>query len=96
MKSPLSKIKHCFCHHSPLNISKWIKRRYIDKIPTVELINNAESKNDIEVISLVGLIDVPENDLLTAMSDVDKETSHILGCRASAVKMLDKIRQDNH
>lgn len=90
----MKKIKHCFCHYSPNNLIKWIRRRFIENIPTIELINNAESAEEVEAISLVGLIDVKENDLLNIMSDVEKENSHILECRASALNLLNQIKQE--
>jgi len=88
----MKKIKNCFCHHGPLNLIKWVKRRYIDHIPTVELIAAAQSQEDIEAIALVGLIDVPETVLLESMSDVERHDKHILECRASALEVFNQLR----
>jgi predicted urease superfamily metal-dependent hydrolase len=73
---------------------KWIKRRYVENIPTVELINTAESEMEVEAISLVGLIDVKEDVLLKAMSEVEKSKNHILECRESALNLLKKIKKE--
>ncbi|MFA7231953.1 MAG: hypothetical protein WC071_11840 [Victivallaceae bacterium] len=53
----MNNIKHCFCQYSPKVLIKWIRRRFIDNVPTVELMYSVGSKEEIEAISLVGLIE---------------------------------------
>ncbi len=46
------------------------------------------NKYDREVISIVALLDVNENTMISMMGDVDKPEHHIIECRANVKQMV--------
>ena len=87
--------KRCFCHYTAKELIKYLKLRYIENIPTVELINNAKDNEEKEKIALVGMIDVKEEAFFRLAAKNPKEKAHIIGCRAESMKILEKLRAKN-
>ena len=79
---------HCFCQIPNDELQPWVKKRYGEQIPTVELIHSTDDQREKEIISIVALLDVDEKSMLKMMGDVDKPEHHIIHCRENVKHML--------
>lgn len=80
--------RHCFCQIAESELMFWAKRRYLEKIPTLALLDSTADSHDKEVISIVSTLDVDEATLLTLMGDVEMPEHHILHCRENIINLL--------
>jgi hypothetical protein len=79
---------HCFCQVSDEEMRPWVERRYVDHVPTMELLQSTDDPHQKEVISIVSMLDVDNDTLLNMMGDVDKPDHHIIHCRENVRRML--------
>ncbi len=78
----------CFCQVSEAEMRPWVVKRYVDHVPTMDLLRSTDDAQQKEIISMVAMLDVDDDTLLGVMSSVDKPGAHILGCREKARQML--------
>jgi hypothetical protein len=67
----------------------WMEKRYLQRIPTLELLDATDDPHEKEVISIVSLLDVDEATMLQLMGDVEMPEHHIVHCREDVKKLLD-------
>ncbi len=79
---------HCFCQVPDEEMRPWVEKRYVDHVPTMELLKSTDNAHDKEVISMVSMLDVDDDTLLGVMSDVDMPGDHILDCRETTRRKL--------
>jgi hypothetical protein len=79
---------HCFCQVPEEEMRSWVEKRYIDHVPTMELLQSTDDLHEKEVISIVSMLDVDEDTLLNTMSDVDMPDDHIIDCRENVRRLL--------
>ena len=79
---------HCFCQVPDEEMRPWVEKRYVDHIPTMELLQSTEDAHDKEVISIVSMLDVDDDTLVSTMAEVDMPDSHIIACREKVRHML--------
>lgn len=86
---------HCFCQVPEPELLFWMRKRYVEGISTIELINSTEDSHEREVISIVSMLDLDEDEMLELMGDVEKPVHHIVHCREKLKQMLNftKISQ---
>lgn len=80
----LKHLKHpskCFCQFNKDDLIPWIDKRYHKNIPTIDLLDEATSEEEKEIVSIVALLDVDEHILYKIMDKVDMPKHHILNCR---------------
>ncbi len=80
--------QHCFCQVSESELLFWAKRRYLENVPTVDLLYTTDDPHEREVISIVSMLDIDEGTMLELMGDVDMPDHHIVHCRENVKKML--------
>lgn len=52
--------RDCFCKLSFEELEVWFKRRYVDKIPTITLLEHAANDREREAISAIAMLDLDE------------------------------------
>ncbi|MCU7812215.1 MAG: hypothetical protein KZQ77_13395 [Candidatus Thiodiazotropha sp. (ex Notomyrtea botanica)] len=82
--------RDCFCKLSFEELEVWFKRRYVDKIPTIKLLEHAANDREREAISAIAMLDLDEETMLSLMGDVDMPYHHIIHCRAQFLDALNK------
>jgi len=80
--------KNCFCSISKDLLKKWFVKRYVEGIPTLELMNLADTESDKEAICVIAMFDLDEELMLEMMGDVNKPEHHIVHCRADVKSQL--------
>lgn len=83
---------HCFCQIPETELLYWLKKRYLENTPTLELLAATADPHEKEVISIVSLLDVDEATMLELMGDVAMPEHHIVHCREDVKKLLDLHR----
>jgi hypothetical protein len=73
--------KHCYCSIPMDLLRKWYIKRYIDGIPTLRLMEMADTQKDKEAICAVASFDLDEESLLQMMGDTNRPQHHIIHCR---------------
>jgi hypothetical protein len=79
---------HCFCEVPDEEMRPWVQKRYVDHVPTMDLLQSTDDPHEKEVISIVSMLDVDDDTLLGVMCEVDKPDPHILACRENVRRML--------
>lgn len=79
---------HCFCQIEGSELNRWIIKRYRQHRDTVDLLREAKNDHERELISIVALLDVDDETLLSMMDQVDFPDHHILHCRAKVRTMI--------
>ncbi|MEN8180135.1 MAG: hypothetical protein ABFS39_16155 [Pseudomonadota bacterium] len=80
--------RHCFCQIPESELLYWLKKRYLEQIPTVHLLDSTDDLHEKEVISIVSMLDVDEATMLELMGDVEMPEHHIMHCRENLKKLL--------
>ena len=80
--------QHCFCQIPDSELMHWAKMRYLEQIPTLDLLDATDDPHEKEVISIVSMLDLDEDTMLELMGDVEMPTHHIVHCCARVKKML--------
>ncbi|MDP6491074.1 MAG: hypothetical protein QGH42_10280 [Kiritimatiellia bacterium] len=79
---------HCFCQVADEEMRPWVEKRYVEHVPTMALLQSTDDPHQKEVISIVSMLDVDNDTLLSMMGDVDKPDHHIIHCRENVRRML--------
>lgn len=80
--------RHCFCQIAESELLFWAKRRYLEEIPTLDLLDSTGNHHEKEVITIVAMLDVDEATLQELMGDVEMPEHHILHCRDNIIQSL--------
>ena len=80
--------RHCFCQVSEEELQYWAAKRYLECIPTLELLDSTDDSHEKEVICIVSLLDLDEGTMLAMMGDVNLPEHHIVHCRESVKRLL--------
>ena len=70
------------------DLRHWIRLRYIDQIPTIELIKRAKNHFQKEEIALVSLLDLDESTLKVSMPQQELEDLQVMHWRLIGENML--------
>ncbi len=81
--------KHCFCNIPMQLLRKWYIKRYVEDIPTLELMEMADTRLDKEAICAVASFDLDEKSLLQMMGDINLPEHHIIHCREKLQRELE-------
>lgn len=84
------KISVCFCQIPEEKLIQFVRMRFIEKTPTLELMKQMESAKDREYLATIALLDVKEEDILRSVEATDPSImTHLLSCRQAAKKVLE-------
>lgn len=78
----------CFCQIPEAEMRRWARKRYVDHVPTMTLLQSTDDPHVKEIISIVSMLDVDDATLLGVMSGVDMPDVHLLGCREKTRRIL--------
>lgn len=84
------KISTCFCQIPVEKLTQLVRMRFIEGVPTQELMKRMESAKDREYLATVALLDVKEDVLEEVVQAEDPSLmTHLLSCRAMAMEILE-------
>ncbi len=66
----------------------WVQKRYKENHSTLELLDSTDDPHEKEIISIVAMLDLAEETMLSLMGDVDMPDHHIVHCRENVKRML--------
>lgn len=81
-------MKVCYCHIPPDLLVKIVRGKFIEKIPTLTLLQQYSSDKETEYVSTIALLDVPESEVRELLKDHPKFLAHFLDCRIHARQVL--------
>lgn len=81
--------KHCFCNIPMELLRKWYKKRHVEGIPTLELMEMADSQADKEAICAIATFDIDEESLQEIMGDSNQPEHHIIHCKEKVLRELE-------
>ncbi len=79
---------HCFCQIPDDELRAWVSKRYHQNCSTMELMQSTEDPHERELISIVAMLDVPDEVLLEVMCNAGMSDEHLIHCRSKAKAML--------
>ena len=82
------KPEKCFCQIPGDDLQKWAEKRFYENRETIDLLSEAKSDYEKEIVSIVSLLDIDDTTMIEMMGDVDKPTHHILECRRNVRELL--------
>ena len=68
----------------------WFRRRYVDEVPTIQLLEKATNEREREAITAIAMLDLDEETMLSLMGDVNMPHHHIIHCRTQFFDLLKK------
>jgi len=83
-------IKCSLCTIPIDEIGVWAEKRFIDEIPTIELLKQARNDRDREIITVVGMLDVDDAKLHTMLEAAKESDCNIFACRQQLKTWLQK------
>lgn len=86
--------KHCFCNIPLELLYKWYIKRHVEGIPTLELMDMADTQQDKEAICAIATFDIDEESLLNVMGDIHQPDHHIIHCREKVKQELKLLLGD--
>lgn len=81
-------MRTCYCHIPPDLLVELVRAKFLDRIPTVELVKRYTSGREREYVHTVALLDVPEIEVRELLKDDVAFLAHFLDCRRHALQVL--------
>ena len=82
--------RNCFCNLAFEELEVWFRRRYVDEVPTIQLLEKATNEREREAITAIAMLDLDEETMLSLMGDVNMPHHHIIHCRTQFFDLLKK------
>lgn len=83
--------RRCFCQFEMSALKRIIRRKYVDKVPTIELLRRASSAEERELVSIVALLDVSEEDLNGSLGHLVRPGCDLVACRSHVKQWLEAM-----
>jgi hypothetical protein len=80
--------RHCFCQLPMRALRRWARKRYIEHVPTIELLAEARGPRQQEVVGIVALLDVPDEEVVRLMGPLGRPGCRVLECRDAVKRWL--------
>ena len=90
VKSNKNGVQCSLCSIPIDEIGFWAEKRFIDKIPTVELLKQAQTDREKEIVTVVGMLDVDDATLDVMFNTAKESDCNIFACRARLKKWLEQ------
>lgn len=79
---------NCYCP-IPLDfLIRIVREKFIDRIPTIEIIKEYPGERERQFVETIALLDVPEADVRKLFKDDIVFLAHFLDCRKHALQIL--------
>ena len=85
-----SSIKCSLCTIPIEELGFWAEKRFINKTPTLELLKQAKTDRDKEIITVVGMLDVDDEQLYQMLGAAKETDCNIFACRQKLKTWLKK------
>jgi hypothetical protein len=82
---------HCFCQTDPQLLERIARRKFVEGVPTVELMRQARTEPERAAVTVVSLLHVPEEELEKLCPEHGRHCEHVLPCRQRAAKKLNGL-----
>jgi hypothetical protein len=71
----------CFCHVPIGDLRRWARKRYVEHVPTMDLLAIAKTHSQKDAVGIVALLDLPDDEVIRMLAPLAKPGCHILACR---------------
>lgn len=78
----------CYCHIPPDLLIELVRAKFLDRVPTIELVKRYPSERERESVRTIALLDVPEAEVRELFKDDAAFLAHFLDCRRHALQVL--------
>jgi hypothetical protein len=98
----ISRPTRCFCQIPVHELIGWARRKYLDRLSTIQLLAMAKDPREREAVGIVALLDIPDADVLLLMTPWTQSHCNVLACRdhlrdwLHAMLAFPGTREDNH
>lgn len=81
-------MKTCYCHIPQALLIRIVKEKFVDRIPTMELLKLYSTKQERRYVQTIALLDVPETEIRDMLREDVPFLTHFLDCRRHALRIL--------
>jgi hypothetical protein len=78
----------CFCRVPIADLRRWARKKYVEQVPTMDLLAMAKTRRQKEAVSIVALLDLPDDQVIRMLTPLARPGCHILACRDHAKQWL--------
>jgi hypothetical protein len=78
----------CFCQFPLHELFGWAQKKYVEHASTLQLLQLARDRRQREAVSIVALLDVPDEDILHMLTPLAPAGCRILVCRDHVKRWL--------
>jgi len=71
----------CFCQIAPEELKRWARLKFVEHVPTLELLGLARDLREKEAVGIVALLDVSDDEVIRMMRPLSQSRCNILACR---------------
>lgn len=82
------RVGECYCHIPPDILVQIVREKFIDRIPTIELVKKYAGERERRYVHTIALLDVPEAEIRGMLKDDAEFLAHFLDCRRHALQVL--------
>lgn len=80
----------CYCHIPLKKLVQLVRLRYVQGVPTEELMKSMKTKEEKEYLTAVALLDVKQRDLVQMVEiESPSQLKHLLDCRSHTKEILE-------
>lgn len=82
------RVGECYCHIPPDLLVQIVREKYIERVPTIELLKKYPGERERRHVYTIALLDVPEAEVRELLKDDAEFLAHFLDCRRHARQVL--------
>jgi hypothetical protein len=90
----LVKNPRCFCKVPLTDLEKWAHKKYIEGKNTLQLLQEARSEYDKELITIIAMFDVDSKTMNKMLGHQTKPSCNLEMCRSHVHEWLENIVED--
>lgn len=80
--------QRCFCRVAIGDLRRWARKKYVEQVPTMELLAMAKNPRQKQAVSIVALLDLPDDVVIRMLTPLAKPGCRILACRDHVKRWL--------
>ena len=78
----------CFCQIAMDELTGWARKKYLERMPTIQLLTLARNPREKEAVGILALLDVPDDEVIRVMTPLTPSGCNILACRNHVKKWI--------
>ncbi len=71
----------CFYRVAIGDLRRWARKKYVEQVPTMELLAMAKNPRQKQAVSIVALLDLPDDVVIRMLTPLAQPDCRILACR---------------